>query len=96
VAAAGLFTSGNCVLHSQVMDAKQPVIRRGQDKPYVKATRNQIQQRIGAAFVLRACRFQKPRIRRVFQKLFGVEWRQTERYMTRANAEMGKIACRPQ
>jgi len=90
--AAGWFTSRNCVLHWQVIDAKQPVIRKGQHKPYVKATRDQIQQRIGAAVVLRACRFQKPKIRRVFQKLFGVEWRQTERYMTRANAEIGKLS----
>jgi hypothetical protein len=65
----------------------QPVIRPGQHKPYFKATRRQTEQRIGAAVALRACRFSKQRIRGVFKKLFGVEWRQADRYMTRAMAE---------
>ena len=62
----------------------QPVIRPGQRKPYIKATRKQIEQRIGAAAVLSHCGFSKSEIHRVFRGVFGVEWRQTDRYMARA------------
>jgi hypothetical protein len=69
-----------------------PVIRKGQHKPYVKATRLQTEQRIGAAAALIFCRHSKHRIRDVFKKLFAVEWRQAERYMTRANAEISRLS----
>lgn len=66
---------------------KQPVIRKGQRKPYVKATREQIELRIEAAALLRDCSFSKSEIHRVFRERYGVEWRQTDRYMARARAE---------
>ena len=79
----------------RVTNANQPAIRKGQHKPYIKATRRQTEQRIGAAAALIFCRYSKHGIRRVFKKLFGVEWRQAERYMTRAIAEKGKNLSLP-
>lgn len=68
------------------MATKQPVIRNGQRKPYIKATRNEIEQRVGAAAALDFCGFSKRKVHRVFREKFGVEWRQTDRYMARARA----------
>lgn len=68
------------------MTIKQPVIRTGQRKPYFKAKRGEIAQRIGAADILTFCGFSKHKIHLVFQKRYGVEWRQTDRYMARACA----------
>lgn len=79
----------------RMANVNQPMIRKGQHKAYVKATRKQAEQRIGAAVALAYCRFSKSRIRRVFKKLFGVEWRQAERYMTRANAEIARFTSLP-
>jgi hypothetical protein len=62
------------------------VIRKGQRKPYVKATRKQIEQRIEAAALLKFCGLSKCNIHRVFRERYGVEWRQTDRYMARARA----------
>jgi hypothetical protein len=78
--------------NGQVITANQQVTRKGQHKPYAKATRRQIEQRIGAAAVLSYCRFSKQRIRRVFKKLFDVEWRQADRYMTRAMAKISRLS----
>ena len=68
---------------------KQPVIRTGQRKPYAKATRIQIEQRIGAAAVLSFLGYSKRKIHRVFRDKYGVEWRQADRYMARARAQEG-------
>jgi hypothetical protein len=69
------------------VNAKQPIIRKGQRKPYVKATQKQIEQRVEAAALLSFCGFDKAQIHHIFRKRYGVEWRQTDRYMTRARAE---------
>jgi hypothetical protein len=63
-----------------------PKIRPGQRVPYRKATRKQTEQRIGAAAVLKFCGFSKLKIHRVFKKMYGVGWRQADRYMARARA----------
>ena len=65
---------------------KQPLVRKGQRKPYSKATRNQIELRLEAAALLRFCGLSKGEIHRVFRERYGVEWRQTDRYMARARA----------
>ena len=65
---------------------KQPVIRKGQHKPYTKATRKQLEQRVEAAALLLSCGFNKSQIHQVFRRRYAVEWRQTDRYMARAHA----------
>jgi hypothetical protein len=62
---------------------KPPVIRPGQRKPYVKATRKQIEQRIREVELLRAVGLSKTEIHTILRIKFGVEWRQTDRYMAR-------------
>jgi len=69
----------------------EAVIRKGQCKPYTKATRSQIEQRIGAAAVLMFCGFSKSKIHRTFREKFGIEWRQTDRYMARARADDSRV-----
>ena len=72
---------------------KPPVFRKGQHKPYFKATREQIALRTEAAALLWDCGFSKTAIHRVFQVRYGVEWRQADRYMARARA---RAATRPE
>jgi len=59
----------------------QPIIRPGQWKPYVKATRQQIDERIG--FVARLLRDgqTKSEIHEAVRQKFNVEWRQCDRYI---------------
>jgi hypothetical protein len=59
-----------------------PVIQPGQRKPYVKATRQQIDERIG--FVSRMLRAGKTKtqIHRAVRETFHVEWRQCDRYIS--------------
>lgn len=71
---------------SATQPQKGPFIRPGQRKPYVKATRKQIELRIEAAGLLCFCGFTKTQIHSIFRKRYGVEWRQTDRYLTRAHA----------
>jgi hypothetical protein len=68
--------------------AKEPVIRPGQKKGYTKATRQQIEHRIESAALLRFCGFEKSEIHRVFRAFYGVEWRQTDRYIYMALARV--------
>lgn len=70
------------------MKTKQPVIRPGQKKGYAKATRQQIEHRIESAALLRFCGFEKSEIHRVFRSFYGVEWRQTDRYIYMAIARV--------
>ena len=59
----------------------QPIIRPGQRKPYIKATREQIDERIGyVARLLRAGRT-KTQIHRAVRARFNIEWRQCDRYI---------------
>src|SRR5262245_4682565 len=60
------------------MTTKQPTIRKGQQTPFVKATRRQIEWRIQAAALLLFCGLEKSQIHRVFRQWFGVEWRQED------------------
>jgi len=67
-----------------------PIIRLGQRKPYVKATRQQIDERIG--FVSRLLRVGKTKtqIHRAVREKFTVEWRQCDRYiawLTKSDAQ---------
>jgi hypothetical protein len=58
-----------------------PIIRHGQCKPYVKATRQQTDERRGyVARLLRAGKT-KCQIHRAVRENFGVEWRQCDRYI---------------
>ena len=54
---------------------KQPIIRPGQRKGYVKATRQQIAQRIESAALLLFLGYEKSEIHRVFREFYGTEWR---------------------
>ena len=65
---------------------KQPVVRPGQRQPYVKGTRRQIEERTQAAALLLFFGLGRTVIHRLFREKFGVEWRQTDRYMARARA----------
>jgi phage terminase large subunit-like protein len=58
---------------------KPPVIRPGQKRPYVKATRQQIDQRRG--FIARMLHAGKTKlqIHRAVRQQFGIEWRQCDR-----------------
>jgi hypothetical protein len=60
--------------------ARQPNIRPGH--PYVKGTRQQIDERRG--FVARMMKDDatKTEIHRAVREKFGVEWRQTDRYIS--------------
>ncbi|MGB7768659.1 MAG: hypothetical protein WBN22_07375 [Verrucomicrobiia bacterium] len=60
---------------------KPPIIRPGQRKSYVKATRQQTDERRGfVARMLRAGKT-KSQIHRAVREKFGVEWRQCDRYI---------------
>jgi hypothetical protein len=65
---------------------KRPVIRPGQSKPYIKATRREIEQRLKAAALFESLEWEKPDIEWFFQEVFGIEWRQTDRYVAHARA----------
>jgi hypothetical protein len=71
---------------------KQPIIRPGQQKPYARATRKEIKQRLKAAAVLESCGWEKSEIHSFFLEVFGVEWRQTDRYIAHARARVAQRA----
>jgi hypothetical protein len=58
-----------------------PIVRPGQRKPYIKATRQQIDERRG--FVVRLMRVGKTKteIHHAVREKFGIEWRQCDRYV---------------
>ncbi len=60
---------------------KQPTIRPGQRKPYVKGTQAQINERVGYVARLLGAGKTKTKIHRAIRKKFAVEWRQTDRYI---------------
>ena len=68
------------------MAANQPVIRKGQRKPYVKATRKEIEQRLKAAALFDYLDWEPADVDWFFQEVFGVESRQIARYRARARA----------
>src|SRR5208283_5327816 len=78
---------------------KSPITRRGQRKPYVKATRQQIDQRRG--FVARMLHAGKTKlqIHRAVRQQFDIEWRQCDRdisWLTRPRTLAGlKTAAKP-
>ena len=65
---------------------KHPIIRPGQRKPYVKATRKEVRQRLKAAAVLEDSGWETSSIRWFFQEVFEIEWRQAQRYIAPARA----------
>jgi hypothetical protein len=71
------------------MTTKQQIIRPGQCKPYVKATRKEVRQRLKAAAVLEDCGWETSSIYWFFQEVFGVESRQIARYIAHARAHEG-------
>jgi hypothetical protein len=75
-----------------VLFPKQPIIRRGQRKPYFKGTRRQVEDRVQAAALLVFCGLSKCEIHAVFRERFGVAWRQTDRYLARARTRDGLTA----
>jgi hypothetical protein len=65
-----------------------PKIRPGQRKPYRKATRKQVDRRVGyIARLLRAGRT-KTQIHRAVREKIQIEWRQCDRYMASARARI--------
>lgn len=72
----------------------QPVIRPGQRKPYRKATRQQIGERISYTVRLLRGGNSKTTIHRAMKAKYNVEWRQCDRYM--ACARRHARACGPQ
>jgi len=51
------------------------IIRPGQRKPYIKATRQQIAQRVETAALLLFLGLSKSGIHQVFRQFYGTEWR---------------------
>ena len=70
---------------SDMKTPKPPVIRRGQKHPYVKGTREQIDQRRGFVARLLASGARKMEIHRAVREKFGILWRQTDRYLEFVN-----------
>ncbi len=75
--------------------AKSPCIRVGQRKPYAKATRQQIAERIHGASLLFFCGMNKSKIHRIFRERYGIEWRQTDRYLALARANGSRAPDQP-
>jgi len=71
------------------MSTKRPIIRPGQRKPYVKATRREVQQRLKAVAVLEDSGWETSSIYWFFQEVFGVGPRQTARYRAHARVREG-------
>jgi hypothetical protein len=63
------------------MKKNPPIIRSGQRKPYVKATRQQIDERHGYVARLLRARKTKFQIHQAVREKFNVEWRQCDRYI---------------
>jgi hypothetical protein len=63
---------------------KRPIIRPGQRKPYTKATRREIGQRIKAATILEDAGWERSSIDWFFEEVFGIESRQIARYLALA------------
>ena len=72
---------------------KQPTIRPGQQKPYVKATHREVEQRIKAAawFDLNSG-YEPSFVYHFFQQVFNLEPRQIARYIARARTREGREA----
>ena len=68
------------------MTTKPPIIRKGQLKPYTKATRKEFQQRLRAAALLEYMEWEISSIYWFFQEVFGVGPRQTARYRAHTRA----------
>jgi len=61
--------------------AKQPVIRRGQKRPYIKGTQTQIDQRRGFVARMLDEGATKTEIHSAIREKFNIEWRQCDRYL---------------
>ncbi len=65
---------------------KGTIIRPGQSKPYVKATRKEVEQRLRAVAMLEDSGWETSSIYWFFQEVFGVGPRQTARYREHTRA----------
>jgi hypothetical protein len=63
---------------------KAPVVRKGQKKPYRKATQQEIDARIEFVASMLSSRSRKAEIHKQCRKKFNVEWRMADYYITRA------------
>jgi len=63
------------------INAKSPVIRPGQKRPYVKGTQTQIDQRRGFVARMLYAGETKTEIHRAMRQRFNIEWRQCDRYI---------------
>ena len=68
--------------NSKTNSANSAIIRPGQRKPYVKATRQQIDQRRGFIARMLHAGKSKTQIHRAVRENFNVEWRQCDRYIS--------------
>ena len=71
---------------------QQPIVRPGQRKPYVKATRKEVQQRLKAVAVLEDSGWEISSIYWFFQEVFDIESRQIARYIAHARARTAQRA----
>jgi len=62
-------------------DAKQPVIRPGQRRPYRKGTLAQLDERHGFVARMLDAGATKTEIHRAVRQRFNIEWRQCDRYI---------------
>jgi hypothetical protein len=65
---------------------RPPIVRKGQRKPYTKATRKEIEQRLKAAAFFDSLEWATEDVDWFFQEVFGIESRQTARYRSHAHA----------
>jgi hypothetical protein len=76
------------------MTTKQPIIRPGQRTPYVKGTKQQIQERIEYLARLIARDNTKGGIHRAMKEKFGIGWRQCERYRAALHGSRARAHAR--
>ena len=63
---------------------KKPVIRRGQKRPYIKTTLDEIERRVDDVHSLLSKRMRKGEIHRRICKKYKVDWRTVDNYINRA------------
>ena len=68
------------------IESKSGIVRPGQRKPYVKATRREVLQRLKAVAVLDDSGWETSSIYWFFHEVFGIESRQIARYIAHARA----------
>jgi len=71
---------------------KKPVIRKGQKKPFIKGTNQQVEERIEYTATLVAKLYTKTEIHKAITEKYNLDWRTSDRYIGRAKLYLAKQA----